>query len=102
MSEAEILFDVKDGLDYANRALAACAAAREKGDAAACPTAEEIRMQLYQQALDAGVKSGKDPRHDPIGFRNAGLSGLRQIRIYGSPVQGSPVPAGSAAGSGKP
>jgi hypothetical protein len=89
--------DVKEGLDFANRALEACAAARDKGDASACPTAEEIRMQLYQQALDAGVKSGKDPRHDPIGFRNAGLSGLRQIRIMGEPVQ-TPTPAGSGSG----
>jgi hypothetical protein len=88
--------DVVPGLDFANRAIAACTSAREKGDANACPSAEEIRMQLYQQALDAGVKSGKDPRHDPIGFRRAGEAGLRQIRIMGPPGE---TPAGSASGS---
>ena len=73
--------DVVPGLDYANRALGACEAARDKGDAAACPTWEQIRMQLYQQSLDAGVKSGIDPRRDPRGFRKASESTMREIHI---------------------
>jgi hypothetical protein len=93
--------DVVPALDYANRALAACESAREKGDAAACPTWEEVRMRLYQQHLDAGVKSGIDPKVDPKGFRRAGEAGLRQIRINGAPAvptppAPSPQPAGSA------
>jgi hypothetical protein len=73
--------DVVPGLDYANRALAACEAARDKGDASACPSWEQIRMQLYQQSIDAGVKSGIDPRRDPRGFRKAGESVMRTIRL---------------------
>ena len=92
--------EVIPALDYANRALAACEVAREKGDAAACPTWEEIRMRLYQQHLDAGVKSKIDPRLDPAGFRRAGESALRHIYI-GSP-QDRAVGSGSAAGSGAP
>lgn len=73
--------DVIPALDYANRALAACEIAREHGGQAACPSWEEVRMRLYHQHLDAGVKSGIDPRRDPKGFRAAGESGIRQIRL---------------------
>jgi hypothetical protein len=73
--------DVIPALDYANRALAACETAREKGGQAACPSWEEVRMRLYHQHLDAGVKSGINPRQDPKGFRAAGESGIRQIRL---------------------
>jgi hypothetical protein len=51
--------DVIPALDYANRALAACEAARERasgnGGQAACPSWEEVRRRLYHQHLDAGV-----------------------------------------------
>ena len=95
--------DVVPALDYANRAISACESAREKGDAAACPTWEEVRVRLYQQHLDAGVKSGIDPRRDPIGFRKAGESALRSIRIGGShDKERTSPPAGSAAGSDTP
>ena len=73
--------DVVPALDYANRALSACESAREKGGQAACPSWEEVRMRLYHQHLDAGVKSGINPRQDPVGFRAAGESGIRQIRL---------------------
>jgi hypothetical protein len=73
--------DVVAALDYANRALSACETAREKGGQAACPSWEEVRMRLYHQHLDSGVKSGIDPRQDPQGFRAAGESGIRQIRL---------------------
>lgn len=107
--------DVVPGLDYANRALAACESSREHGDANACPSWEEVRVQLYQQHLDAGVKSGIDPRHDPVGFRKAGESALRQIRLTsqpqptqsagsgsGSEQRGSATGSGSAGSSGAP
>ena len=73
--------DVVPALDYANRAVTACHSAQEAGDAAACPSWEEIRMTLYQKHLDAGVKSGIDPRRDPNGFRKAGESALLQIHL---------------------
>ncbi len=73
--------DVVPALDYANRALSACHSAQDAGDAAACPSWEEVRMTLYQKHLDAGVKSGIDPRRDPNGFRKAGESALLQIHI---------------------
>jgi hypothetical protein len=89
--------DVVPALDYANRALAACESAREKGDATACPSWEEVRMRLYQQHLDAGVKSGIDPRVDAAGFRRAGEAALRQIYI--GPTRQDRALQGSAAGS---
>lgn len=73
--------DVVPGLDYANRALAAC---EEAG--AACPAWEQVRMKMYQAQLDAGVKSGIDPRRGAEAvkaFRRAGESGLRQIYVGG-------------------
>ena len=77
--------DVVPALDYANRALVACEQARETGGQAACPSWEEVRMRLYHQHLDAGVKSGINPRQDPKGFRAAGEIGIRQIRLKDRP-----------------
>jgi hypothetical protein len=60
-------------------------------------------MKLYQQHLDAGVKSGIDPHHDPRGFRKAGEAALRQIHLGGRDIErgsgsaGSGSPEGSAA-----
>ncbi|MBA3457985.1 MAG: hypothetical protein H0T42_33185 [Deltaproteobacteria bacterium] len=68
--------DVVAALDHANRALASCQAMQ-----GGCPSWEEVRMQLYQQHLDAGVSSGIDPRHDPKGFRTAGEGAVRTIRL---------------------
>jgi hypothetical protein len=90
--------DAKNALDYANRAIAACESAREKGDATACPSWEEIRMRLYQQNLDAGVKAGIDPKVDPAGFRRAGEQALRHIRI-GPALPPPPPPPTTPAGS---
>jgi hypothetical protein len=94
--------DVVQALDYANRALAACESAREKGDAAACPSWEEVRMRLYQQHLDAGVQSKIDPKLDPAGFRRAGESALRHIYIGGRADRPTTpeTSGGSAAGAG--
>ena len=83
--------DVIPALDYANRALTACHSAAD-----ACPSWEEIRMKLYQQHLDAGVKSGIDPKRDPKGFRAAGEAGLRSIRLKSNESESSSSGTGSA------
>jgi hypothetical protein len=96
--------DVVPALDYANRALAACQSVEtpQDGRPAACPSWEQIRMKLYQQHLDAGVKSGIDPRRGPEAakaFRRAGESALRQIHLGGHDVErGSATPAPGSGG----
>ncbi|HEY1551226.1 MAG TPA: hypothetical protein VGG28_25530 [Kofleriaceae bacterium] len=89
--------DVVPGLDFANRALTACASA-----ATSCPTWEQIRMELYQQSLDAGVKSGINPHKDPSGFRKASETNMREIHLGGSreSERGSAAPAGSNGATG--
>lgn len=93
--------DVVPALDYANRALSAC-----EGQQVSCPSWERVRMELYQQHLDAGVKSGIDPRRGPAAakaFRHAGESALRQIHLGGRDVErGSATPAPGADSSGVP
>ena len=98
--------DVVPALDYANRALSAC-----EDQQPACPSWEQVRMKLYQQHLDAGVKSGIDPHRGPAAikaFRHAGEGALRQIHLGGRDVErGRPTPAaspgsGDAPGSNKP
>jgi hypothetical protein len=72
--------EAQDALDYTNQALAVCAHA---GDAA-CPPVDLVRLELYQRHLDAGVKSGIDPRKDPEKFREAGQAALRSVRAVGT------------------
>lgn len=88
-------------LDYANRALSAC-----EDHPAACPSWEQVRIRLYQQTLDAGVKAGIDPRRGPEAvraFRHAGESAVRQIHLGGHDVErGSATPAPTAGGSNAP
>jgi hypothetical protein len=81
------LLEVKLALEYANRTLTACA---EAGDVA-CPSWEEVRVELYQRHLDAGVKSGIDPRKNPRAFREAGEAALRPVRAIGT----NPEPSGA-------
>jgi hypothetical protein len=79
--------DVVPALDYANRALAAC-----EDRQASCPSWEQIRMTLYQQHLDAGVKSGIDPRNGRAAaeaFRRAGESALRPVHLGGRDRDGA-------------
>lgn len=94
--------DVVPALDYANRALAACELQQQS-----CPSWEEVRMKLYEQHLDAGVKSGIDPHKNPRGFRKAGENALRSIHIgdrhdteQGRNGSASTGPEGSGGGSG--
>jgi hypothetical protein len=94
--------EVNKALEYANSALESCDAAKAMyaGDVPACPTHEQIRMQLYQQHLDAGVKSGIDPHQNPAGFRKAGESALHSVRLKALPEQGlAPAKTGSGSGS---
>ena len=57
-------FDVVPGLDYANRALNACSAARER-DPSACPNPDQVRMELYQANL-AAVGTHAEPVSFPV------------------------------------
>lgn len=68
--------DVKPALEQANLALNAC-----RTNPASCPNWEEVRLGLYQQHLDAGVKSGIDPHKDPHGFAKAAQNGLIQVHV---------------------
>jgi hypothetical protein len=79
--------DVTAALDYANRALVTCQAMQ-----GGCPSWEEVRMKLYHQHLDAGVKSGIDPRRDPKGFRAAGEGAVRTIRLNTQDRENDPSP----------
>jgi hypothetical protein len=84
--------DVVPALDYANRALSACEDQQQ-----ACPSWEQIRMKLYQQHLDAGVKAGIDPHRGPKAaeaFRRAGESALRSIHLGGRDATPAPAPGG--------
>jgi hypothetical protein len=72
--------EVKEALDYANRTLTACA---EVGEVA-CPSWEEVRVELYQRHLEAGVRSGINPRKNPRAFREAGEAALRPVRAIGT------------------
>jgi hypothetical protein len=95
--------DVVPALDYTNRALSACDDHPE-----ACPSWEQVRMKLYQEHLDAGVKSGIDPHRGPAAaqaFRRAGESALRRIYLGGHGVErgsatGAPTPGGTDRSSG--
>jgi hypothetical protein len=98
--------DVVPALDYANRALSEC-----KDHQPTCPEWERIRMQLYQQHLDAGVRSGIDPHRGPKAaeaFRHAGESAVRPIHLGGHDVERSgttsapPPSGGETPGSNKP
>jgi hypothetical protein len=83
--------DVVPALDYVNRALSVC-----EDHTSSCPSWEQVRMKLYQEHLDAGVKSGFDPHRGPEAaraFRHAGESALRQIHLGGHDVErGSATP----------
>lgn len=79
-------------LAYAQRALAACEAARAT-DERVCPSWEEVRMDFYTRHLEAGVASGIDARKDPHGFRRAGEAALRSIRVKDlAPPAATPAP----------
>ena len=49
-----------------------------------CPPHELVRLEQYQRHLDAGVRSGIDPRKDPEKFREAGAAALRTVQTGGA------------------
>lgn len=85
-------YEAKASLEYANQALAACEAA----SATTCPSWEQLHVELHQRYLDAGVRSGIDPRKDPKGFVQAGEAVLRQVRTMGTGVAPQPAPPAPA------
>jgi hypothetical protein len=99
--------DVVPALDYANRALSACQSVEtaDDGRPPACPSWEQVRIKLYHQHLDAGVKSGIDPRRGPEAakaFRRAGESALRQIHLGGHDVERDSATPALGPGSNGP
>jgi hypothetical protein len=90
-------YDVAPALDYVNRALAAC-----EDHPPACPSWERTRMEQYQAPLDAGVKSGIDPRLHPEAFRRASEGVQRQIHLGGRDVERASAPPAPAPGSAEP
>jgi hypothetical protein len=71
----------KEALDLVKRALSACEVAAERGNAAACPGGDQLRMKMYEDNLEAGVASGIDPKVDPAGFRKAARKAIHPIYI---------------------
>lgn len=81
--------EAKEALAWAQRALEAC----HVSGTTYCPTHDEIRLDIYVRHLDAGVRSGIDPKRNPEGFRAAGAEGLLPVFINGN----GPDEAGSAS-----
>jgi hypothetical protein len=80
--------DVKPALKYAQDAVDACKAVHDT-----CPDWEEIKVDMYERHLAAGVNSGIDPRKNAKAFRDAANNaGIRQVQIKSTPRN---EPAGS-------
>jgi hypothetical protein len=96
-------YDAEKGVDFAGRALRMCDP--NAGDS--CPDWERVRIEMYEAQLDAGLRSGIDPRKEPVKFRAAGERALRGARIRGNeaelepgaPTAPAPPPSGSAGSS---
>lgn len=77
--------DIQPAFTRAEQALQACVALRsnltECKDTDPCPCWAETTGQFYRDYLDAGLRSGIDPRRDPIKFRDAADQGVRSIGI---------------------
>jgi hypothetical protein len=72
--------EVTEAHRFAMLALDACLAAGPE----LCPADERERLSLYFSQLDAGVKSGFNPRIDPVGYHRAVLAAMRIVRFRGS------------------
>jgi hypothetical protein len=81
--------EVVDAHRFSRLALDACLAAGPEQ----CPVDERVRISLYFDQLDAGVKSGIDPRVDPASYQRAVLAAMRIVRYRGSmlPDRDAPV-----------
>lgn len=62
---------------FAKLALDACLAAGPER----CPSHERTRLSLYFDQLDAGLRSGIDPRIDPDGYHRAVVAAMRIVRF---------------------
>ncbi len=80
-SHAERL-EIDKAQELALRALQACRAAPEH-----CPNDQAVRLTLYFEQLDAGLKSGIDPRLDPQAYYEAVNSALRTVRLRAGPTR---------------
>jgi hypothetical protein len=74
--------EIRAAYQFATQALEAC----HRAGAGACPAHEEVRVSLYERQLEAGFRSGIDPRLDPRGFRRAVDTALRTVRLKTSPT----------------
>lgn len=100
-------YEAEKGLDYAGRALGMCDVNAPNDT---CPGWERVRMEMYAQQLDAGVKSGINPHKEPLKFRAAGERGLHGVRISGheaelqpgTPQTPPPAPGSATPGSSAP
>jgi hypothetical protein len=82
--------EIVDAARFARLALEACQATEHD-----CPSYEEVRLHLYNQQLEAGVRAierGVDPRHQPAEFREALQAGLRAVRLEAAPPPPQPEP----------
>ena len=68
--------------EYARRALEACEALGIGPDR--CPAPEHARLSVYHDQLEAGVRSGINPRTDPQGFQEAILRAVIMVRVRGA------------------
>jgi hypothetical protein len=69
--------EVVEAHRFAMLALDACLASGPEQ----CPADERERLSLYFSQLDAGVKSGINPRIDPAGYHRAVLAAMRIVRF---------------------
>ena len=67
--------ETKQSFEWAKKAMAACSAHLD-----ACPDHERARLQIYYNQLEAGERSGIDPREDPTAYRKAVRAALRVIK----------------------
>lgn len=77
--------DVQPAFDRADAALEACRALRVEltdcKDTDPCPCWAETTGEFYRDYLSAGLRSGIDPRREPLKFRAAADQGVRSIGL---------------------
>ena len=72
--------EVAQAHEFAERALAEC----RRAGSTACPPHQETRLSVYFSQLDAGAKSGIDPRIDPSGYYQAVSNKTIMVRPLGA------------------
>lgn len=96
MAHAERV-EVNRAHEFAERALSAC---RQAGSIH-CPVHEEARLAAYFAQLEAGAKSGIDPRIDPRGYEQAVLRSMIMVGPFrgATPDGDSSAPKDTSGGS---